>query len=147
MQAFSMLVGMAFGATLGLILFCYMVPHGLHAIAMLQHYSMAMNGQDKRNKADFRALYASTTTIMPYMNHGKNMGTGVLGNPYMMKDITSEKQFLEEMKLHHESAVAMAKQVLTLPSIHKEVKNLANDIIRAQTSEIKMMTDWVNAWK
>ena len=68
-------------------------------------------------------------------------------NPYMMGKVTSERQFLQNMKLHHEAAVTMAQQVLLVKSIHPEVKKLANDIISAQTTEIKMMRDWLAAWR
>lgn len=71
----------------------------------------------------------------------------MMKNPYMMGKITSERQFLQEMKLHHESAVQMAQQVLLLPPLHPEVKKLANDIIAAQTTEIKMIKDWLAAWR
>jgi uncharacterized protein (DUF305 family) len=73
--------------------------------------------------------------------------TQMMKNPYMMGKITSERQFLQEMKLHHESAVQMAQQVLLLQSLHPEVKKLANDIITAQTTEIKMIKDWLAAWR
>ena len=68
-------------------------------------------------------------------------------NQYMMSKVTSEKQFLKEMKLHHEAAVTMAQQVLAVPSIRPEVRDLAKDIIATQTTEIKMMRDWITAWK
>lgn len=63
-------------------------------------------------------------------------------NPYMMATITTEKQFLEEMIKHHEAAIVMAQQVLAITS-SVDIKNLANDIISAQTVEIKTMRDWL----
>lgn len=68
-------------------------------------------------------------------------------NPYMMGKITSEKQFLYNMKAHHEAAVLMAQQVLLIPSIHPEVKTLAKNIIDAQSTEIKAIRDYITAWK
>ena len=144
MQAFSFLVGMAWGAALGLILFCYMVPDGPKAIAMLRYYTYEMSGGEKnaqKNREDFNALYASTTAEIPMMDHSQYSG-----NPYVMSQVTSEKQFLEEMQAHHESVVIMAKQVLTVPSIHPEVRKLANDIIAAQTKEMQQMKSWM-MWK
>lgn len=64
------------------------------------------------------------------------------GNPYMMSTITTEKQFLEEMIKHHEAAIVMAQQVLAITS-SVDIKKLANDIISAQTVEIKTMRDWL----
>ena len=147
MQAFSFLVGLAWGAALGLILFCYLVPHGPKAIAMLRSYTYRMLQQEKviqKNKDEFRALYASPSSQMPMsgMNHGAHPS-----NPYMMSEVTSESQFLNDMVLHHEAAVIMAEQVLKLPSIRTEVRNLANSIIKAQTIEMAQMKAWSNISK
>jgi uncharacterized protein (DUF305 family) len=145
MQTFSFLIGLVWGAALGLILFSYMVPHGHKAIKMLRHYTYKMNGGERiaqNNRDNFNALYASGTARMPMMDHSKHSS-----NPYVMSTVTSEKQFLEEMQAHHEAAIIMAQQVLEVPSIHPEVKKLANDIISAQTSEITMMKDWLKLWK
>ena len=56
-----------------------------------------------------------------------------------------DKVFLANMIAHHEGAVEMAKLALTNAS-HKEVKELANAIISAQTTEISSMTAWQTAW-
>ncbi len=146
-QAFSFLVGLAWGAALGLILFCYLVPHGPKAIAMLRNYTVRMSKQHEvaqRNKIEFAALYASTTTQMlsSHEEHEKNAT-----NPYMMGTVTSELQFLKDMKLHHEAAIAMAQQALLLPSISKEVRDLAMSIIKDQTTEIQKMTLWITSLK
>ena len=50
--------------------------------------------------------------------------------------------FIKGMKPHHEGAVEMAKIVLQYgkdPDVHK----LAEDIIKAQNTEIAWMTDWL----
>ncbi len=147
MQTFSFLVGLAWGAALGLILFCYMVPHGPKAIAMLRLYTARMVQQEKvaqKNRDEFTALYASPSSQMPMpgMNHGTHTT-----NPYMMNDVTSESQFLNDMILHHEAAVRMSEQVLKLPSLQIEVRNLANSIIKTQASEIAQMKTWSNLSK
>ncbi len=58
---------------------------------------------------------------------------------------TFDKAFLAEMIVHHQGAVDMAKLVLT-SSKRPELIKLANDIISAQNSEIRMMQDWQKAW-
>jgi uncharacterized protein (DUF305 family) len=73
----------------------------------------------------------------------------------MMHNMTSEledktgdafdKEFLSQMIVHHEGAVAMAKQVLA-QSKRPELLKLAQDIIAAQTKEISMMQEWQKAW-
>jgi uncharacterized protein (DUF305 family) len=143
MQAFSFLVGMAFGAAIGLVLFCYMVPHGPSAIKMLQHYVMHMRKEDVKNKEAFQKLYASSTIHMQEMSKG---GHGS-HNPYLMSTVTSEEQFLRDMILHQQAAVTMAQQVLTVPVIHDEVRRLANDIITTQGKEIEEMQKWIVTWR
>ena len=62
-------------------------------------------------------------------------------NPYVMSPITSEREFISQMVLHHESAVIMAQDVLKLNPSEK-VKKLAEDIISTQSKEIEMMKNW-----
>jgi uncharacterized protein (DUF305 family) len=56
-----------------------------------------------------------------------------------------DKAFLSEMIMHHEGAVAMA-QVALRDAKHQEIKNMANDIISAQTQEISQMRIWLKNW-
>ncbi len=56
-----------------------------------------------------------------------------------------DKAFIDEMVMHHQGAVDMAKQVLAT-SKRPELIKLANDIITAQTKEIQMMDTWKAAW-
>lgn len=56
-----------------------------------------------------------------------------------------DKEFLDQMIVHHEGAVAMAQKVLEV-SKRPELIKLANDIIKAQTAEIAQMKEWKAAW-
>ncbi|MGH8553013.1 MAG: DUF305 domain-containing protein, partial [Methylococcales bacterium] len=56
-----------------------------------------------------------------------------------------DTHFLDMMSQHHAGAVTMAKEALTKAE-HEEIKTLANNIIKAQESEIKMMADWKAKW-
>lgn len=56
-----------------------------------------------------------------------------------------DQAFLDEMIVHHQGAVEMAKAVLA-QSNREELKTLANGIISAQEKEIKQMQDWNKAW-
>lgn len=60
------------------------------------------------------------------------------GNPYNL-------EFVNQMIPHHEGAVVMAKEAQT-KSEHAELKTLANQIIKEQETEIKMMQDWKAKW-
>lgn len=56
-----------------------------------------------------------------------------------------DRAFIEEMIVHHEGAVAMAQQALQSAK-HDEIKQMAQDIISAQTGEITTMRGWLQAW-
>ena len=56
-----------------------------------------------------------------------------------------DQTFLREMIIHHQGAVAMAKQVLAT-SKRPELRKLADDIITAQIKEIDMMANWDKTW-
>lgn len=56
-----------------------------------------------------------------------------------------DQAFLQEMIVHHEGAVEMAKQVLAT-SKRPELRKLAEDIITAQNKEIDMMHGWEESW-
>jgi uncharacterized protein (DUF305 family) len=58
---------------------------------------------------------------------------------------TFDKAFINEMIAHHQGAVDMANLALTNAN-HQEVKDLAKDIISAQTAEITQMKDWQSQW-
>lgn len=56
-----------------------------------------------------------------------------------------DEEFLEEMIIHHEGAVTMAEAAL-LHAEHEELKQMARDIISAQTKEINQMKVWQREW-
>lgn len=56
-----------------------------------------------------------------------------------------EKAFLDEMVVHHEGAVEMARALLN-GTTRPELVKLGNDIITAQTGEIQMMKQWRAGW-
>ena len=56
-----------------------------------------------------------------------------------------DKMFIEQMILHHQSALDMAEPGKTNAQ-HQEVKELTQAIVSAQTKEIQQMKQWQNAW-
>ncbi len=125
MNFWNLFIGVVIGFLVGVCLVSFLVPSGAD---MIRAYHM----QSYKN-------FKEANMMSKYGNH-------MMGNRYMMNTVTSEKQFVEDMIEHHEAAVTMAEQVLTL-NPRNEVKKLAEDIISAQTSEIKMMKDWLISWK
>lgn len=56
-----------------------------------------------------------------------------------------DKAFLDSMIEHHQGAIAMAK-LAKESTKHSEVRQMANDIIAAQSKEIDMMKQWQANW-
>ncbi len=54
-------------------------------------------------------------------------------------------EFIRQMIPHHEGAVSMAKDIRKQDS-YAELKQLADEIIAAQETEIKQMREWLAAW-
>ncbi len=83
---------------------------------------------------------------MPGMGDGMKM---MMGDGMKKMEAASGKEFdlmfLDMMTPHHEGAITMAKEALTKAE-HPEIKTLANQIIKAQEAEIKMMADWKAKW-
>ncbi|MBN9360730.1 MULTISPECIES: DUF305 domain-containing protein [unclassified Devosia] len=78
--------------------------------------------------------------------HDMNMeGGGISAQLESKSGEEFERAFIDEMIVHHESAVAMARLVLQKTG-RPELMQLANDIISAQTREINMMRGWEKQW-
>jgi uncharacterized protein (DUF305 family) len=58
---------------------------------------------------------------------------------------TYDKEFMSSMIAHHQAAVAMAK-LSTANAKHTEIKQLSQDIIKAQEKEITEMKQWQAKW-
>jgi uncharacterized protein (DUF305 family) len=56
-----------------------------------------------------------------------------------------DEAFLSEMIVHHEGAVSMAEAALRNAK-HTELKQMAEAIISAQTTEIAQMKEWQKSW-
>lgn len=110
--------------------------------------------------AGFSATYAvnnNNNGMMRMMGmHTNTNSEGMMDNDDMsMTDMTNslkgkagddfDKAFLSQMIIHHKGAIDMAKLVQANAK-HDEVKNLANDILSAQSKEIDMMQTWQTQW-
>ncbi len=60
-------------------------------------------------------------------------------------DAPYDAQFIDGMTVHHQGAVAMAEQALQ-ESRRPEIKQLAQNIIATQKSEIEQMATWRKQW-
>lgn len=89
------------------------------------------------------------------MMHNDMMDHGRMNMDDMMMTMTKnlqgktgaafDKAFIDDMIPHHQGAVEMAELVLTSTD-RPELKKLAQEIIDAQTKEIKMMQEWQKEW-
>ncbi len=79
---------------------------------------------------------------MPGMADSMKMDMAKLSNA---KDQDFDMHFLEMMTPHHAGAITMSQEALQ-KSEKSEIKTLANQIIKAQEAEIKMMADWKTKW-
>ena len=93
-----------------------------------------------------RMMGMHTTTDNQGMMSNEDMAMGEMTN--MLKNKTGDdfdKAFVEQMIIHHQGAIDMAKLAQNNAK-HDEVKNLANDILSAQSKEIDMMQIWQGDW-
>lgn len=56
-----------------------------------------------------------------------------------------DKAFISSMIEHHQGAIDMAK-LAEKNAKHEEIKNMSNDIMTAQSTEIDMMKKWQTEW-
>jgi uncharacterized protein (DUF305 family) len=61
------------------------------------------------------------------------------------KGVEFDKVFVASMIVHHLGAVQMAQMAIGNAK-HQEIKDLANNIVTAQTSEITQMQSWQKTW-
>lgn len=79
---------------------------------------------------------------------GMDMGGDMVEMQNKLKDLTGEaydKEFLKQMILHHEQAVEMSRYA-EANAKHQELKDLAREVIAAQTKEIEQMKQWQQEW-
>ena len=98
---------------------------------------------------------SAPTTGTHMMSSGMMMGDNGMGMGNAMDDMMEglqgktgdefDKAFLSEMIVHHQGAVQMAQAALQNAK-HDEIKQMAQNIISAQTSEIQQMQGWQKTW-
>jgi uncharacterized protein (DUF305 family) len=85
------------------------------------------------------------------MNHGGHMGLSQsqmgmdMDMPMLRRVKPFDRAFIDMMVPHHLGAIAMAKQLLKKGE-QPALRQMAEDIINAQTDEIAQMRKWRNAW-
>lgn len=103
-------------------IFFHSVNDRVNTKMVMDHSSMEMNNMSDMTMNDMLKMMENKT--------GKDL----------------EKEFLLAMIPHHEGAVAMAKKILQDKTVTSEIKNFAENIIKAQASEIKIMNEWLKKY-
>ena len=105
----------------------------------------------------FSFMKENTLHSMHQMPDGTMMSTNqtMQNMDTMMMDMTArmkgkigdqlDKVFLEDMIVHHQGAVDMAK-LLKAGTKRPELQKMADDIVTVQTKEIDMMKEWLKDW-
>ena len=70
-----------------------------------------------------------------------DMSTGLSG----LTGDAFDRTFMSDMVIHHQGAIEMSNMAATQAK-HQEVKDLASNIIAAQTGEITQMQQWQKDW-
>lgn len=108
----------------------------------------AVNGS---NSGMMRMMGMNTNGSMNMDNNSSSdshMGMSMDGMTSSLKNKSGDafdKAFLAEMIDHHQGAIDMAN-LAKQNAKHDEIKKMADDIIAAQTSEIKQMRSWQGQW-
>lgn len=96
---------------------------------------MGINGMDMIQYDDHHDYDSSMDNMMLGM---ANQLRGKAGDEF-------DKAFLNEMIVHHQGAIEMAN-LAKINANHQEIKQMANEIVNAQTKEIEQMKNWLNGW-
>ncbi len=94
----------------------------------------------------YRDLLFSSGSVQPPAADSQVDKTSVTYKQYAeMTGETYDRNFIANMIAHHQGAVDMAK-LAQKTAKHQELKDMADDIISAQESEISEMSAWQKEW-
>lgn len=97
-----------------------------------------------QNQSQTPNVPATDTGATNHVGHASTVEHGMAMN-LGSADAKYDLRFIDAMKLHHQGAVAMAKSAQQ-KSQRSEIKQLADNIIKAQNKEIAQMKQWRQAW-
>lgn len=129
LQVSGLVVGILAGVIITICAFFYLLPTQSNMI-------QAFYSKEMQNK-----LKLAGCNMVDQHHIGMTVENG--NNPYMMSSVSTEKQYAQEMILHHDAAIAMSNQVLEVKNVSPQIKTLATNILNTQTLEIKILKNWL----
>jgi uncharacterized protein (DUF305 family) len=123
---------------------------GLVAIASIATFTLAActattNSETSASKSPIAVTPSSSPSIPSTMHDMNNMHMGNMAMDLGPADANFDLRFIDGMIPHHQGAVAMAKEAQQ-KSQRPEIKNLADEIVKAQTKEIAELQNWRKQW-
>lgn len=88
---------------------------------------------------DMKSQTEMSSSSQAYMSGMKSMHNGMMS---AIKDPDADKAFAKGMIEHHKGALSMAETELRYGK-DPEMRKMAEDVIRAQTAEIKQLESWL----
>ena len=99
-----------------------------------------------QNKIEEAKKLAMSEMDLPNMEHNMDdMMTDMSMNLEGLTGAELEKQFLQDMIVHHEGAIEMA-ETLKAGTKRPELVKMADNIISAQKKEVLQMETWLDTW-
>jgi uncharacterized protein (DUF305 family) len=107
---------------------------------------IALSGRLDPNASHVQMMRSDSPSSSMMGSHGMNMSMEEMSDS--LKALTGDdfdKAFIEMMIDHHQGAIDMANLAKTNAK-HQEIKDLSDDIVSAQSTEIQQMRDWQRLW-
>lgn len=120
------------------------------AIASLAGGFLTACSNASQNQSQAPNATATNARDMQNMEHGSGMNHDTSMNHNMAMDLGPadadyDLRFIDAMTVHHQGAVAMAKEAQQ-KSQRPELRQLVENIVQDQTKEITQMKQWREAW-
>lgn len=114
---------------------------GLLIGSLATHIALSVNSSKSDSQAKSKMM-SDSSALMVHNSGGMMSQAASLEN---MSGDEFDKAFLEQMIIHHQGAIDMAV-LIDKNTKREELRELAKDIISAQTGEIEMMQKWQKDW-
>lgn len=133
-------IGILAGVLIGIFVSSYAVNNNMTGMMRM----MGLNGQYNRMMGEDSLDGVDDTGRGGMMGMGSSMDEMMQSMEGKTGD-DLDQAFLSAMMTHHQGAIKMAEKVKGATK-RPELMKMADDIIKAQTSEVEMMRQWQKEW-